>query len=148
MTSSPPNVMVDPRGRSRVLDFGIARLGRRGCPRTDADAGDAPDALYAAPEQFRREEATTATDIYALGALLFFMRRPDAAVAKRTGSGRSAGLWQADARCRGAAAKPVNSSRMRSGGQAARRGDLDAIVLAMQAIRPTVMAWSVIWQPT
>lgn len=68
----PGNILVDASGRVKLLDFGIAKL-------LDADDGNAaadftrapltPD--YAAPEQLTGEPVTTATDVYALGVLLF-----------------------------------------------------------------------------
>jgi Tol biopolymer transport system component/serine/threonine protein kinase len=74
----PSNVLVDTEGRVKLLDFGIAKL-------LDADA-DAPDAVrltqtdsqawtpaYAAPEQVRGEPASTATDVYTLGVLLYHL---------------------------------------------------------------------------
>ncbi len=61
----PSNVLVAAGGRVVLLDFGIAQVlgaeeGRRFLTRA-----------YAAPEQLRGEPATTATDVYGLGLLLF-----------------------------------------------------------------------------
>ncbi|MBX3593004.1 serine/threonine-protein kinase [Sphingomonas sp.] len=65
----PSNMLVDADGRVRLLDFGIAHLlDDQGVARMTA-ALMTPD--YAAPEQLGNEPATVATDIYALGAVLF-----------------------------------------------------------------------------
>lgn len=64
----PGNVMVDTDGEPRLLDFGIAKL-------LDVDGGETTYAAltpaYAAPEQLRGQPVTTATDVYALGLLLY-----------------------------------------------------------------------------
>lgn len=75
----PANILVDSGGRPKLLDFGIARLTEEE-PSADATATAlllTPD--YASPEQIRGEAVTTATDIYALGAVLYellALRRP------------------------------------------------------------------------
>lgn len=61
----PSNVVVDERGRPRLVDFGISRI--KGAA-TGASYGLTPD--YASPEQRRRDELTTASDIWQLGRLL------------------------------------------------------------------------------
>ncbi|MGN6520162.1 MAG: DUF3856 domain-containing protein [Dokdonella sp.] len=69
----PANVLVDDDGRVRLLDFGIAHL--VGGDEDEAAATLGPRyALtpeYAAPEQFGGEPAGVATDVYALGAILY-----------------------------------------------------------------------------
>ena len=71
----PSNVMVTGEGRVKLLDFGIAKiLDPEDATFTIAMTGTnrllmTPE--YAAPEQVRGEPATTATDVYGLGVLLF-----------------------------------------------------------------------------
>jgi eukaryotic-like serine/threonine-protein kinase len=71
----PANVLVDAEGRVRLLDFGIAKLLGE-----DEAAGEETrtglrvfSPQYAAPEQALGEPVTTATDVHALGILLFEM---------------------------------------------------------------------------
>ena len=71
----PSNILVGTDGAVKLLDFGIAKLLQRDddAPLTDLTGGLrgglTPD--YAAPEQLRAEAVTTATDVYALGVLLY-----------------------------------------------------------------------------
>lgn len=64
----PANILVDAQGRARLLDFGIATL-LAADGAEDAPAMATPD--YAAPEQLEGGEVTVATDVYALGAVLY-----------------------------------------------------------------------------
>ena len=73
----PSNIMVNQQGEVKLLDFGIAKLIR------DSETGAAPSTEltqhsghvltpdYAAPEQIAGAPLTTASDVYALGVILF-----------------------------------------------------------------------------
>lgn len=65
------NVLVDANGHVRVLDFGIANLLDETSGQEEATAVRRLSLAAAAPEQVRGEAARTATDIYALGVLLY-----------------------------------------------------------------------------
>jgi serine/threonine-protein kinase len=70
----PANTLVDSEGKVKLLDFGIAKLIDASASSDSADpnltiAPFTPD--YAAPEQLAGTMVTTATDVYALGVLLF-----------------------------------------------------------------------------
>ncbi len=67
----PGNILVTTSGRPKLLDFGIAK---RLDPGSDdlTRAGERPMTVrYASPEQLEGKPVTTASDIYALGLLLF-----------------------------------------------------------------------------
>ena len=67
----PSNLFIEPNGKLKVLDFGVARL--KHAPGTlITDAGTTLGTIaYMPPEQLRGEEIDRRADIYAAGATLF-----------------------------------------------------------------------------
>ena len=122
----PGNILVSKDGRVKLLDFGVAKR----IDRHDAALADGTTAPftsdYAAPEQLTGQSITTATDVYALGVVLFELltgERP----------WRSEGLPIARIVQAIVHGEPPSASRVageRPGPVPARqlRGDLDAIV--------------------
>ncbi|RZL39789.1 MAG: serine/threonine protein kinase [Rubrivivax sp.] len=87
----PGNILVTPDGRVKLLDFGIATW--QGAPRDQsapltAEGRPVMTLRYAAPEQLRGLPATAATDVHAVGLLLYELlcgRSPASATTCRRG---------------------------------------------------------------
>ena len=125
----PDNILVGADDTPKLLDFGIAKvLG----PESDAQT-QAGDRLmtpsWASPEQMQAGEITTATDVYALGMVLYQM------LCGQHAHGQAATLAELESIvC--TRTPPVPSEALRSSGLTWRRtvrGDLDTI--CMKALR-------------
>jgi serine/threonine protein kinase/tetratricopeptide (TPR) repeat protein len=67
----PQNIMIDPQGNVRIMDFGIAR--QLAGPDLTAAGMLVGTPHYMSPEQAAGETVDARTDIYSLGAILFEM---------------------------------------------------------------------------
>ncbi len=67
----PANILVDPNGTVKVVDFGLAKL--RGVSKITMDASAVGTMGYMAPEQLKGEAVDHRADIWSLGIVLYHM---------------------------------------------------------------------------
>ena len=67
----PGNILVDDRGRVRILDFGLARM--RGTSRLTQVGSTVGTLAYSPPELVQGSDAAPTSDIYSLGVVLYQM---------------------------------------------------------------------------
>ena len=121
----PSNILIDRQGRARLLDFGVASLAED--PERSGMTGGVLTLHYASPEQLTAGPVTVATDIHALGLVLYTLLAdtqpwgdsgsPLSTLVRRIVEDEVRGPSRAEAR--GPAAIPAERLA----------GDLDAIVL-------------------
>ncbi len=64
----PGNIVVQPKGLVKIVDFGIARVGATTLTRTGAVMGTV---MYMSPEQIRGQAVDARSDIFAVGVILY-----------------------------------------------------------------------------
>lgn len=65
----PSNILIDSKGRARIVDFGLALM--RGAEGFTRDGSTAGTPAYMSPEQIRGEKVGALSDLFSLGVVLY-----------------------------------------------------------------------------
>lgn len=144
----PANILVTPDGQLRLLDFGVAKIlaSDATAPQT-ADAeltqwgGAALTLDYASPEQVQQQPVGTASDIHALGVVLYELLAGSRPYRPRSRSRRDIEAAILDPlRPRASTFITDEAAELRGGSlralRAQLRGDLDTILAKAMQLRP------------
>ncbi|TDQ42219.1 serine/threonine protein kinase [Aureibacillus halotolerans] len=66
----PGNIMINPEGLVKLIDFGIAREYKEGQNQDTVQIGTVG---FAAPEQFEDKQSDVRTDLFSLGAVMYYL---------------------------------------------------------------------------
>jgi serine/threonine protein kinase len=137
----PTNILVNQAGEVKLLDFGIAKLlvgdatqpGAMAPTELTQHGGRPFTPMYAAPEQVQGGDVTTATDVYALGVLLYLLLSGQHPIDLHTAQRADTPLERLRALVEVEPRRLSDAVRAQRHAQAARRaaelrGDLDTIV--------------------
>jgi eukaryotic-like serine/threonine-protein kinase len=135
----PTNILVTKDGTPRLIDFGIAKLlvTGEGAGSIEETIGVGPfTPRYGSPEQIRGEQVTTATDVFALGIILYELVTGTHPFGYVDEEGPGARFELMRRICEAEPTRLGSSEKQRVRIPRSRRGDLEAIMCKALAKKP------------